>query len=154
MKEGKYYQFLNTIPYEGRKDLNSLGFVALSNIPFKSNSDAVTYIMHYYPELNPNDHPIVQDHKRCRELAVAVMPEVEHNLKQVEQMKEEAYAKLERMTEQYNQLGERDLFESVQKEVLRDEIHRQCGICEGLSMAWQMLHKRNYELWECSRMKG
>lgn len=154
MKDGKYYEFLHTIPYEGRKDLNSLGFVALSSIPFKLNSDAVTYIMHYHPELNPADHPVIQDRARCRTLAAAVMPEVKHNLERVEQMKEEAYAKLEGMRKRYDQFDERDLLESIQKEVLRDEIHRQCGICEGLSMAWQMLHRRNYELWECTRMKG
>ena len=154
MKDGKYYEFLHAIPYEGRKDLNSLGFVALSNIPFKTNSDAVTYIMHYHPKLNPDDHPIVQDHKRCRELALTVKPEVEHNLERLQQMLTESREQLERMTEQYNQLGERDLLESVQKKVLFSQIERQCGICEGLSKAWEMLHKRNYELWECSRMKG
>lgn len=154
MKDGKYYEFLHTIPYEGRKDLNSIGFVALSNIPFKYNSDAVTYIMHYHPELNPEDHPIIQDHERCRELALVVKPEVEHNLERLQQMLTESRDQLEHMREKYDQLGDRDLLESVQKEVLYGEIQRQCGICEGLSQAWGMLHKRNFELWECSRMKG
>ena len=151
MKEGRYYRFMNTIPYEGKKDVNSLGFVALDGIPFRRNSDAITYVMHYFPDLQPEDKPIVQDRARCAALARVMEPEADHMLNRLTAMKLEAHEELKRLTEQWEALQPKNLSQQVDKELLGDKIKRQSGICEGISQAWRLLHERRFELYRCGK---
>lgn len=153
MSERKYYDMLDRINFEGRKDINGQGFVALS-IPFKKAGDAVTFILTDFPELTPADRAIDQNKPRCRELARTMQPEVERLLRCVERMQTTAKSKLDSLAAQRDEIQGRDLLESVHKETLQEEVLRQSGYCAALHDVWRLLHNRRFELWECMRLKG
>ena len=154
MSDRTYYDFLDKIDYEGAKNVNGQGFVARNQVPFLGAGDAVTFIMLDFPAYTPADRPIVQDHGLCRELADTIHPEVEQLCNCLERTLETARKRLEEMVAQRDAKDDRDLLESVQKQVLQEQIMTQIGVCQGLSMAWNMLHTRKFELWQCSRLKG
>ena len=153
MSERKYYDMLDRINFEGRKDINGQGFVALS-IPFKKAGDAVTFILTDFPELTPAERAIDQNKPRCRELANVMRPEVERLLHCVERMQTTARSKLDNLAAQRDGKQDGDLLESVEKKVLQEQVLRQSGYCEALHDVWRLLHDRRFELFECSRLKG
>lgn len=153
MSERKYYDMLDKINYENKKDINGQGFVALA-IPFKGAGDAVTFILTDFPELTPADRAIEQNKPRCRELARTIRPEVERLLRCVERMQTKATDDLHSLAAQRDAKDDRDLLESVQKQTIQEQVMRQQGYCEALHDVWRLLHDRRYELWECLRLKG
>ena len=153
MSKRKYYDMLDKIGYENKKDINGQGFVALA-IPFKGAGDAVTFILTDFPELTPADRAIEQNKPRCRELSQTIRPEVERLLHCVERMQTTARSKLDNLAAQRDGKQDGDLLESVEKKVLQEQVLRQSGYCEALHDVWRLLHDRRYELWECMRLKG
>lgn len=149
MKDKKYYEFLNKINYEGqRKDINGQGFVALNSIPFKNARNAIKFIVTHHPDYAPSDGTIVQNRKQCRELAIAVYPEVEYLLQYVEIQLRVAHNYLDRLVEQRDSTKDQFVKTYLQKRVIE-----QIGVVKGWTEICQLLHNRKYELWECTRIR-
>lgn len=153
MPDGKqYYRLLSGIAFENGYDINGQGFVALS-VPFKGAPDAVKFAMLKLPEIKQNENPVVQNKAQCRELSGTILPEVERLMMCIEQMMEESKEKLHSLARQRDEKPN-DLLGNVERNVLQEYVMQQIGYNSVLHDVWQMLSKRKFELWECSRLKG
>ena len=153
--EKKYYDLMNGIKCaDGKAEINGLGYVVLGSVPFKQAADAVTFILSQHPDLSPADCPIVQDRKRCAELAAVLKPEVDRMLYSVNSALGVAREKLHLLAEQRDALDDKNLMQSIKKQQLQEEVLKQIGVCSGLYTAQQILHRRSFELWECTRLRG
>lgn len=148
----QYYYLLDTIAFENGYDINGQGFVALS-VPFKWAPDAVKFTMLKLPEIKRNENPIVQNKAHCRKLSSKILPEVERLVMCLEQMIDESSKKLVSLAQQRDGKPN-DLMGRVERDVLHENVLRQIGYNTALHDVWQILSKRKYELWECTRLEG
>lgn len=152
MDNKRYYEFLQRIP--NQEGLNSIGFITLNGIPFKNNGDAVKYGMKALPALEPGSDMVVYDPEKCREAAERMYPEINRWVDLVEDLLKVKRETIDNIVEEINKKKDSDLLESVQKQVLREELFRVQGEHSGLTQMVQLLRTRAFELWECSRLKG
>jgi hypothetical protein len=152
MDDKRYYEFLQRIP--NQEGLNSIGFITLNGIPFKNNGDAVKYGMKALPALEPGSDMVVYDQGKCREAAERMYPEINRWVDLVEDLLKVKRETIDNIVEEINKKKDSDLLESVQKQVLREELFRVQGEHSGLTQMVQLLRTRAFELWECSRLKG
>ena len=150
--EKQYYRLLSGIVFENGYDINGQGFVALS-VPFKGAPDAVKFAMRKLPEIKQDENPVVQNKAQCRQLSGTILPEVERLMMCLEQMMEESKEKLHSLARQRDEKPN-DLLGNVERNVLQEYVMQQIGYNSALHDVWQMLSKRKFELWECSRLKG
>lgn len=150
--EKQYYYLLDTIAFENGYDINGQGFVVMS-IPFKWASDAVKFAMLKLLEIKRGENPVVQNKALCRQLSCTILPEVARIMMYLEQMMDESSRKLDSLAKQRDEKPN-DLLGCAERDVLHDNVLRQIGYNTALHDMWQMLSKRKYELWECSRLKG
>lgn len=148
--EARYYDFINALPPH---TVNKHGWVVANCMPFYESGSAVMYVMSRYPEAKPSDHLIVLDPVRCRELALVMLPEHEYLLDQIEKQRETAREKLMAAVTQRDSIEEKSIFDTVQKKVLQEEVRELIGVHTGLIDAWQTVHARKMELWNCGRLK-
>ena len=149
MDKSRYYAFMETL---GDKQ-NRHGFVVNGQVPFLSAPQAVAYVVQEFPELAPKDHPIEYNPVRCRELAAPLYTELVMLEQFVDKMREEAYGNTTRLAKERDEIEVKDILGEVHREVKQEEVLRASGRASGLSDAWQYLHGRKYELWQCSRLK-
>ena len=147
----KYYELLSSIAFENGYDINGCGFVSLS-VPFKWAPDAVKYAMLKLPDIKKDENPIVQNKAHCRQLSGMILPEVERLIMCIEQMMDESTEKLYSLARQRDEKSN-DFLCRVERDVLQENIMRQIGYNLAMHDVWQMLSKRKYELWECSRLR-
>ena len=153
MPDGKqYYKLLSGIAFENGYDINGQGFVALS-VPFKGAPDAVKFAMLKLPEIKQDENPVIQNKAHCRQLSGTILPEVERLMMCLEQMMDESREKLHSLAQQRDEKPN-DLLGNVERNVLQEYVLQQIGYNSALHDVWQMLSKRKFELWECSRLKG
>ena len=153
MPDGKqYYRLLSGIAFENGYDINGQGFVALS-VPFKGASDAVKFAMLKLPEIKQDENPVVQNKAQCRQLSGTILPEVERLMMCLERMMDESKEKLHSLARQRDEKPN-DILGNVERNVLQEYVMQQVGYNSALHDVWQMLSKRKFELWECSRLKG
>ena len=152
MDNKRYYEFLQRIP--NQEGLNSIGFITLNGIPFKNNGDAVKYGMKALPALEPGSDMVVYDPGKCREAAERMEPEIKRWVDLVEDLLKVKRETIDNIVEEINKKKDSDLLESVEKQVLREELFRVQGEHSGLTQIVQLLRTRAFELWECSRLKG
>lgn len=150
--EKEYYKLLSSITFENGYDINGCGFVAMS-VPFRWASDAVKFTMLKLPEIKRGENPIVQNKDHCRQLSSMILPEVERMIMCLEQMMDESSKKLDSLSKQRDEKPN-DLLGRVECDVLHENVLRQIGYNTALHDVWQMLSKRKFELWKCSRLKG
>lgn len=148
--EKKYYELLSSIAFENGYDINGQGFVALS-VPFNAASDAVKFAMLKLPEIKRGENPIVQNKEHCRQLSSMILPEVERIKMCIEQMMDESSRKLDSLAQQRDGKP-KDLLGRVERDVLHENVLRQIGYNTALHDVWQMLSKREFELWKCTRL--
>lgn len=149
--EKQYYRLLSSIPFENGYDVNGQGFVALG-LPFKSAPDAVKYSMAKLPGINLDENPVVQNKALCRQLSTEILPEVDRLMMCVEQMISESTEKLKSIADQRDGKPS-DIIGNVERQVLQERVIQQIGYNTALHDVWQMLSKRRFDLWECSRFK-
>lgn len=149
MDEKLYYAFMGTL---GDKQ-NRYGFVVNDRVPFLTAPSAVAYVMQEFPELTPKDHPIEYNPARCRELATPLYTELVMLERFVDKMREEAYGNTTRLAKERDEIEAKTILGEVHRELKQEEVLRSGGRASGLSDAWQYLHGRKYELWQCSRLK-
>ena len=147
----KYYELLSSIAFENGYDINGQGFVVLS-IPFKVAPDAVKFAMLKLSEIKRGENPIVQNKAHCRQLSGTILPEVERLIMCIEQMMDESREKLYSLARQRDKKSN-DFLGRVERDVLQENIMQQIGYNLAMHDVWQMLRKRKYELWECSRLR-
>ena len=148
----KYYKLMSSIAFENGYDINGVGFISLS-VPFRWAPDAVKYAMLKLPDIKEDENPVVQNKAQCQRLSGMILPEVERLMLCIEQMMDESMEKLHFLAEQRDE-KQNDLVGMVERDVLQENIMRQIGYNLAMHDVWQMLSKRKFELWECSRMKG
>lgn len=148
----QYYKMLSSILFENGYDVNGQGFVALG-LPFKSAPDAVKYVMAKIPEFKRDENSVVQNKTLCRQLSAEILPEVDRLMMCVEHMIAESTEKLESLARQRDEKAN-DIIGNVERDVLQERVIQQIGYNTALHDVWQMLNKRSYELWECSRLKS
>ena len=148
----QYYKLLSSISFENGYDVNGQGFVALG-LPFKSAADAVKYTMSKLPEIKQDENPVVQNKDLCRQLSTEILPEVNRLLMCVEHMIGESTEKLESLASQRDEKPN-DIIGNVERCVLQERVIQQIGYNTALHDVWQMLSKRRFDLWECSRLKS
>ena len=149
--EKKYYKLLDGIAFENGYDINGQGFVAMS-VPFMWAPDAVKYAMLKLPDIKKDENPVVQNKVQCRQLSSMILPEVERIMMCIEQMMDESSRKLVSLAQQRDGKPN-DLLCSVERDVLHENVLRQIGYNTALHDVWQMLSKRKFELWKCTRLK-
>lgn len=150
MNESKYYDFINALP---PGTVNKHGWVVANCMPFYESGTAVQYVLNHYPEAMPFDHLIVLNPVRCRELALVMLPEYEYLLDQIAKQKKTVHEKLRATATQRDSIEEKSIFDTAQKEVLQEQVKELIGVHSGLIGAWQTVHARKYELWNCGRLK-
>ena len=150
--EKQYYRLLSTIAFENGYDINGQGFVALT-LPFKYAPDAVKYVMSKLPEIKNDKNPVMQNKMLCRQLSTEILPEVDRLTACVEQMIGESTEKLESLASQRDEKPN-DFIGNVERRVLQERVIQQIGYNTALHDVWQMLSKRRFDLWECSRLKS
>ena len=150
--EKKYYRLLSTIAFENGYDINGQGFVALA-LPFKCAPDAVKYVMSKLPEIKNDENPIMQNKSLCRQLSTDIIPEVDRLMACVEQMIGESTEKLKFLASQRDEKPN-NIIGDVERSVLQERVIQQIGYNTALHDVWQMLSKRRFDLWECSRLKS
>ena len=150
--EKQYYRLLSSIAFENGYDINGQGFVTLG-LPFKIAPDAVKYTTMKIPEIKQDENPVVQNKELCRHLSTAILPEVDRLMMCVEQMIGESSEKLESLASQRDEKPN-DIIGNVERSVLQERVIQQIGYNMALHDVWQMLSKRRFELWECSRLKS
>ena len=150
--EKRYYRLLSSIAFENGYDINGQGFVTLST-PFKSAQDAVKYTMAKIPQADKHENPIIQNKDLCRQLSATILREVDRLMMYVEQMIGESSEKLESLASQRDEKPN-DIIGMAERDVLQERVIQQIGYNTALHDVWQMLNKRKYELWECSRLKS
>ena len=150
--EKQYYRLLSTIAFENGYDINGQGFVALT-LPFKYAPDAVKYVMSKLPEIKNDKNPVMQNKMLCRQLSTEILPEVDRLTACVEQMIGESTEKLESLASQRDEKPN-DIIGNVERRVLQERVIQQIGYNTALHDVWQMLSKRRFDLWECSRLKS
>ena len=148
----KYYELLDSIKFENGYDINGQGFVAMS-VPFKDAPDAVKFAMLKLPEIKRGENPVVQNKEHCRRLSSTILPEVERIMMCIEQMMNESSRKLVSLAQQRDGKPN-DLLGCVERDVLHENVLRQIGYNTALHDLWQMLSKRKFELWKCTRLIG
>ena len=147
----KYYELLSSIKFENGYDINGCSFVALS-VPFKWAPDAVKFAMLKLPEIKRGENPVVQNKALCRQLSCTILPEVARLMMCLEQMIDESSRKLDSLARQRDE-KQNDFLGRVERDVIHENVLRQIGYNTALHDVWQMLSKRRYELFECSRLK-
>lgn len=148
--EARYYDFISAL-LPGA--VNKHGWVVANCMPFYESGTAVVYTMSRFPEAKPPDHLIVLNPVRCRELALVMLPEYEYLLEHIEKQRETAREKLRATVAQRDAIEEKSIFDTVQKEVLQEQVKELIGVHTGLIDAWQTAHARKCELWNCGRLK-
>ena len=155
MDEKKYYDFLHHgIEWADKPNVNGQGFITFDGIPFYHAGDAVKYVMNKYPEAEPKDKLIREDQKACREAASKMLKEIERLVETVEVYQDDTRKELHQKAEQRDSIPGKNLKESIEKELLQEEVERKIGESSGLSLVWKLLHNRKYELWNCTRLGG
>ena len=149
--EKRYYRLSSSIVFENGYDINGQGFVTLS-LPFKSAQAAVKYTMAKLPQADKHKNPIIQNKELCQQLSSEILPEVDLLTMCVEQMIAESTKKLESLANQRDEKPN-DIIGRAERDVLQERVIQQIGYNMALHDVWQMLNKRRYELWECSRLK-
>ena len=150
--EKQYYRMLSSIAFENGYDINGQGFVTLS-LPFKSAPDAVKYTMEKLPQPDTRENPVMQNKELCRKLSTEILPEVDRLMMCVEQMIAESTEKLKALANQRDEKPN-DIIGRVERDVLQERVMQQIGYNTALHDVWQMLSKRRFDLWECSRLKS
>ena len=150
--EKQYYRLLSTIAFENSYNVNGKGFVAL-NLPFGAAPDAVKYAMIKLPQTDARENPVTQNKALCRQLSTEILPEVDRLMACVEQMIGESTEKLESLASQRDEKSN-DIIGKVERNVLQERVIQQIGYNMALHDVWQMLSKRRFDLWECSRLKS
>lgn len=144
-----YYEFSDSL---GDKK-NQHGFVT-HGVPFLESRNAIQYVMDEHPFDVPENHSIVYDPKLCADLARPLYVEAQYMIEKLNELKDRHREKLDNMSEEFSKLSDKDLLESVHKTVLHEYLHEEMGICQGLSLAWDVLNERRHELFLCARLKG
>lgn len=147
--EARYYDFINALP---PGTVNKHGWVVANRMPFYESNHAVMYVMSHFPEAKPSDHLIALDPVRCRELALVMLPEYEYLLEHIEKQRETVRAKLDAMVAQRDAIEEKSILDTVQKEVLQEQVRELVGTHSGVIDISQMVGARKYELWNCGRL--
>ena len=150
--EKRYYRLSSSIAFENGYDINGQGFVTLS-LPFKLSQDAVKYTMAKLPQADKHENPIIQNKDLCRQLSTTILPEVDLLMMCVEQMIAESAKKIKALVNQRDEKPN-DIIGMAERDVLQERAIQQIGYNMALHDVWQMLNKRRYELWECSRLKS
>lgn len=148
--EARYYDFINAL-LPGT--VNKHGWVVANCMPFYESGTAVQYVMSHYPEAKPSDHLIILNPVRCRELALVMLPEYEYLLEHIEKQQETARERLTATAAQRDAIQGNSIFNTVEKEVLQEQLRERIGVHSGLIDAWQTAHARKCELWNCGRLK-
>ena len=146
----QYYYLLDTIAFENGYDINGQGFVAMS-VPFMWASDAVKFAMLKLLEIKRGENPVVQSKALCRQLSCTILPEVARLIMCLEQMMDESSRKLDSLAKQRDEKPN-DLLGRVERDVLHENVLRQIGYNTALHDVWQVLSKRKFELWQCTRL--
>ena len=142
-----YYEWLYTIDGTG----NPTGpVVVFGEMVFEAPSDAVKYMLTFYPETKPEKGIIERNPKLVRELALKYRVETQFLLRSVERMLDQSRAKANAKWVEV-ECQPNDLLGNVNRSVGREEALRLGGISSGLSEVWQRLHSRYYELDRISR---
>ena len=155
MDNKRYYDFLNHgIEWKDKPNINGHGFITFDGIPFYHAGDAVKYVMNKYPEAEPKDKLIREDQKACREAASKLLKEIERLVETVELYKDSVHQEIHQKAEQRDSIPGKDIMEDIEKKRLQEEVKEKIGESSGLSLAWNLLHKRKYELWHLTRLGG
>lgn len=93
------------------------------------------------------------DPDKCREAAYRMGLEIHHMIEVIEEMIEIKHAEINKTAEEINHLSDRDLFESVHKKVLTDDLYRKQGELSGLIAANATLRDRFSEFLNCKGLK-
>ena len=72
----------------------------------------------------------------------------------LEERIEAKHAETNSLVEEINRLDDKDLFESVRKQILREELYRKQGEFSGLIDAQNILRDRFCEFLNCKSLKG
>lgn len=152
MNEKRYYEILERIP--NQKSVNGCGYITSDGIPFYHGSDAVKYVIKTHETVEPGSDMVVYDPDKCREAVYRIEPEISHLKHVLEERIEAKHAEINSLVEEINRLDDKDLFESVRKQILREELHRKQGEFSGLIDAQNILRDRFCEFLNCKSLKG
>ena len=154
MDKKHYYNCLARVP-GADGNVNAKWAVVKKTLPFKELGDAVKFACEVYgEEYEPGSDTVTVDPEMCQERALVLCPEVQRLRDVVDSLIKKNDAELHRKAEQRDSLNVVSLKEQVEKDLLEERIHEMIGTSTGLHEVWQMLNKRQYELWECSRYAG
>jgi hypothetical protein len=154
MDKKHYYNCLARVP-GADGNVNAQWAVVKKTLPFKELGDAVKFACEVYgEEYEPGSDTVTVDSEMCKERALVLCPEVQRLRDAVDSLIKKNDAELHRKAEQRDSLNVVSLKEQVEKDLLEERIHEMIGTSTGLHEVWQMLNKRQYELWECTRYAG
>jgi hypothetical protein len=82
------------------------------------------------------------------------LKEIERLLETVEMYKNDVYKEIHQKAKQRDSIPGKNILEDVEKKRLQEEVEQKIGESSGLSLVWNLLYKRKYELCDCIRLRG
>lgn len=140
---------------EGGYHANTTGVVTSDGIPFFHVMDAVKYMMKKVPDLETMSYkPIRVDKESCKRAVKVLEPEIKRLKDIIEDMLKEQEEVIDSKVKQRDSMSDRDLVESVNKQVLQDQIQYEIGKFSGITEVSLKLSERLFEFIDITSMKG
>lgn len=162
MDKKKYYDFLHHIPRADGETAHTAyeygGYIAGKRIPFKKGENAVSFVMDVWPELTPDDNPVIYDKEKAVQIAKVTAYELVYLRRCFDNAIAAKRAEYDGLCKRVNSFREivenpeikMGIWEQVQLKVLEKQVEGMRGYLEGMSDCWSIIHNRAFELLEIS----
>lgn len=132
-KDPKYYKWLYSI----NGNANPGKCLVLNELPFTTPLEAIAFITKNFPEMTPEERPIVSDPQRISDIAMHSQHEVEYLLTELQTMVDDLRNSAQKAEETAKQCDGNDLLSQAQREVgmgyARDKLQQAIGILQAMS---------------------
>lgn len=138
----KYYKWLYSI----NGNANPGKCLVLNELPFTTPLAAIAFVTENFPEILPDERPIVSDPVRISDIAAHSQHEVEYLLVELDKMVNDLKKSADRDQKAADQCNGNDLLSEAQREVrmgyARDKMQQAVGVLQAISR----LRSRKMEL--------
>lgn len=142
MKDYKYYEWLYSI--DGTA--NPGRCLVLNELPFATPLAAITFVNRNFPEISPDEKPIVSDAQRSSDIAMHSQHELEYLLTELDHMVDDLKHEADRYDEEAKNCNGNDLLSEAQREVRQEYARGKLQQAIGILQAISRLRTRKMEL--------
>lgn len=132
-KDPKYYKWLYSI----NGNANPGKCLVLNELPFATPLAAIAFVTEYFPEMTPEERPIVSDPQRGSDIATHSQHEVEYLWTELSKIVDDLKNSAEKAEKTAKQCDGNDLLSQAQREVAmgcaRDKLQQAVGVLQAMS---------------------